>query len=172
MAGNGKTSSLGADHSPEETLRLDNNDRRILEILQDDARRSRADIGKAVGLSAAAVHERIKKLERSGVVQGYAALVDPVRARCDLLAFVEVFVDHPDQETRFLQEVGGMPEVQECHRITGRATCLLKVRVRDREGLQVLILDRLNALPGVRGTETVVVLKTTKETPRIHLQDD
>ena len=160
---------LGSHTPPSEPPRLDAVDRAILEILQRDARCSRAEIGKAINLSAAAVHERIKKLERSGVVRGYAALLDPEKAQCDLLAFVQVFIEHPRHEQRFLDEVAEMAEVQECHRVTGNATCFLKVRVPDRRSLQLLILDRFNALPGVRGTETVVVLSSTKESPRIHL---
>jgi DNA-binding Lrp family transcriptional regulator len=152
-----------------EAIRLDELDRRILDILQEDARRSRAEIGRDVGLSAAAVHERIKKLERSGVIRQYAALLDPEKAQCDLLAFVQVFIEHPKHEAVLLREVVAMPEVQECHRITGAATVLLKVRAPDRRGLQRLILDRLNAIDGIRGTETVVVLSTSKETPRLHL---
>ncbi len=152
-----------------EPPRLDQLDRQILEILQRDARRSRAEIGQDVGLSAAAVHERIKKLERSGVIKRYAALLDPEKAQCDLLAFVEVFIDEPQHEALFLQEVARMGEIQECHRVTGKATCILKVRVRHRRALQRLILDRINAIPGVHGTETVVVLSTTKESPHIHL---
>ncbi|NJN64015.1 MAG: Lrp/AsnC family transcriptional regulator [Acidobacteria bacterium] len=157
---------------PGEPIRLDDLDRRILDILQEDARRSRAEIGREVGLSAAAVHERIKKLERSGVVRQYAALLDPERARCDLLAFVQVFIEHPRHEAILLREVVAMSEVQECHRITGAATVLLKVRAADRRGLQRLILDRLNAMEGIRGTETVLVLSTAKETPRLHLHFD
>lgn len=159
---------------PSEAVRpeLDPIDRRILEALQRDARRARAEIGREVGLSVAAVHERVRKLERDGVVRGYAALLDPEKVGCDLLAFVEVFVDHPRYEARFIEEVGRMPEVQECHRVTGAATCLLKVRARDRRSLQTLILDRINAIAGVRQTETVVALSTTKETPRIHLAND
>ncbi len=153
-------------------VELDPTDRRILEALQRDARRARAEIGREVGLSVAAVHERVRKLERDGVVRGYAALLHPEKVGCDLLAFVQVFVDHPRYEARFIEEVGRMPEVQECHRVTGAATCLLKVRVRDRRSLQTLILDRINAIAGVRQTETVVALSTTKETPRIHLATD
>ncbi len=152
-----------------EPPRIDNLDRQILDILQRDARRSRAEIGQEVGLSAAAVHERIKKLERSGVIKRYSALLDPERAQCDLLAFVQVFIDEPRHEAVFLQEVARMGEIQECHRVTGKATCFLKVRVRHRRALQRLILDRINAIPGVHGTETVVVLSTTKESPHIHL---
>lgn len=152
--------------------RLDALDRQILDILQRDARRSRAEIGQEVGLSAAAVHERIKKLERSGVIRRYAALLDSEKAQCDLLAFVEVFIDDPHHEKVFLETVGQIGEIQECHRVTGKSTCILKVRVRHRRALQRLILDRINAIPGVRGTETVVVLSTTKETPHIHLGQD
>lgn len=168
MSSLGRT-SFGNIPGGMENIRLDETDRRILEVLQNDARLSRAEIGQMVNLSAAAVHERIKKLERWGVITRYTAILDPQRAQCDLLVFVEVFIEHPKHEGTFLSEVATMPEVQECHRVTGAATCLLKVRVADRVGLQRLILDRINALPGVRGTETVVVLSTTKETPHIHL---
>jgi len=149
--------------------RLDSTDRRILDVLQVDARRSRSKIARVVSLSTAAVHERIRKMERAGVILGYTTRLDPERSGYDLLAFVEVFVDHPKYETGFLDEIGRMTQVQECHRVTGAATCLLKVRAADRHDLQTLILDRINAMPGVRGTETVVVLSTTKETSRLHL---
>ena len=155
--------SLQRDHD------LDAIDLQILDAMQGDARQSRADVARLVGLTAAAVHERIRKLERAGVIMQYAALLDPEKTGCDLLAFVEVFIDHPTREPAFLQAVGQMPQVQECHRVTGAATCLLKVRVHDRHALHKLILDRINAMQGVRGTETVVVLSTTKETPRLHL---
>jgi Lrp/AsnC family transcriptional regulator, leucine-responsive regulatory protein len=163
-----QASSGGSAEPP----RLDHLDRQILEILQRDARRSRAEIGQDVGLSAAAVHERIKKLERSGVIRRYAALLDPEKSQCDLLAFVQVFIDEPQHEALFLEEVERIGEIQECHRVTGKATCILKARVRHRRALQRLILDRINAIPGVHGTETVVVLSTTKESPHIHLGNE
>ena len=148
---------------------LDAIDVQILDAMQDDARQSRAEVAQRVGLSAAAVHERIRKLERAGVILRYATLLDPEKTHCDLLAFVEVFIDRPTRESAFLTAIAQMPQVQECHRVTGAATCLLKVRVHDRHGLHRLILDRINAMEGVRGTETVVVLSTTKETPRLDL---
>jgi len=165
-----KRSSKGEPRrSSVDRVHLDDIDREILDLMQRDSRTSRAEVGRAVGLSAAAVHERIKKLERSGVVAGYTVTLDAELAGCDLLAFVEVFIEQPSNEVRFLDEVSGMPEVQECHRITGAATCLLKVRTSNRRGLQTLILDRINALPGVRGTETIVVLSTTKESHALNL---
>jgi Lrp/AsnC family leucine-responsive transcriptional regulator len=157
---------------PLNAAELDAIDRSILNALQRDARISRAAIGEEVGLSAAAVHERIRKLERAGVIRGYAALLDAERSGCDLLAFVLVFIEHPKFEARFINAVGRMDEVQECHHVTGTANCLLKVRAHDRQALQTLILDRINALGGVRQTETIVVLSTTKETPRLQLEEE
>ncbi len=152
-------------------LDLDRIDRAILEALQQDGRRSRADVAREVGLSTAAVHERIRKLERSGVIRRYAALLDPERAGYELLAFVEVFIEHPKFEAEFLEEIGRMPQIQECHHVTGAATCLLKVRAASRRALQRVILERINALPGVRGTESVVALSTTKETPHLQMAE-
>ena len=149
---------------------LDSTDLQILDALQKDGRLSRAAIGERVGLSAAAVHERIRKMERSGVILGYAARLDPVKAGCDLLAFVLVFIEHPSHEKVFIRAVGRMDEVQECHHVTGAASCLLKVRARDRHALKEVIVDRIAALAGVRQTETIVVLGTTKETARLHLE--
>jgi len=163
MIRNESAAAARSDHD------LDAIDLQILDAMQDDARQSRADVAHRVGLSAAAVHERIRKLERAGVILRYATLLDPEKTHCDLLAFVEVFIDRPTRESAFLQAIGQMPQVQECHRVTGAATCLLKVRVHDRHALHRLILDRINAMEGVRGTETVVVLSTTKETPRLDL---
>jgi Lrp/AsnC family leucine-responsive transcriptional regulator len=144
-------------------------DQRILELLQEDGRLARAVVAERVGLSTAAAHERIRKLERSGVIRRYAALVDGEKVGCDLLVFVQVFIEHPKYEAPFLEAIARMSEVQECHRVTGAATCLLKVRVPDRHALQRTILDRINAMDGIRGTETAVVLSTAKESPRIHL---
>jgi Lrp/AsnC family leucine-responsive transcriptional regulator len=162
--------ALNTEHSRPVVVDLDPIDRQILNALQGDARLSRAAIGKQVGLSAAAVHERIRKLERQGVIQSYSALLDPVLAGCDLLAFVLVFIEHPRHEAGFIEAVDHMDEVQECHHVTGTANCLIKVRARDRHALQTVILDHINSLRGVRQTETIVVLSTTKETPHLQLE--
>ena len=116
-----------------------------------------------MGLSTAAVNERLKKLEHSGAIQRYAAVVDPVIAGAPLAAFVEVFIEHPGKEPAFIERVLAMDEVQECHHITGEFSLLLKVRVRDIASLQDLLLNQLNAVEGVRQTRTVMVLSTLKE---------
>jgi Lrp/AsnC family leucine-responsive transcriptional regulator len=148
---------------------MDQIDARILEALQEDARCSRAALARRIGMSPAAVHERVKRLERSGLITGYHAHLDPALAGSDLLTYVEVFIDPPAQEAAFLESMAGRPEVQEIHDVTGEFTCLLKVRTRDRESLRRFLIDRLNVQEGVRRTRTTLVLSTSKESHRILL---
>lgn len=148
---------------------LDPKDIQIIALVQQDARLPQAEIGRRVKLSAAAVNERLRKLERQGVIVGYAAIIDPERIGCDITAFVEVFIEHPQYETTFVARVREIPEVQECHHVTGEFSCLLKLKVWDRRALQRLLLDEINRLPGVRQTRTVIALSTSKEDFRIPL---
>jgi Lrp/AsnC family leucine-responsive transcriptional regulator len=143
--------------------KLDRTDLRILALVQRDGKLAQAEIAKRVGLSTAAVNERLKKLERAGVIRRYAALVDPAAVGAALTAFVEVFIEHPRHETTFIERMLGLDEVQECHYVTGEFSLLLKIRVRDVEALQALLLHRLNCLEGVRQTRTLIVLSTLKE---------
>jgi len=149
--------------SPNEKHAIDDRDRMLLDVLQRDADLPQAQLAKRVGLSAAAVNERLKKLEGSGAIRRYAAIVDPAIVGAPVAAFVEVFIEHPRFEPAFIEHVLALDEVQECHHITGEFSLLLKVRVRDLVALQRLLLDRLNSHEGVRQTRTVMVLSTVKE---------
>jgi len=149
--------------TPNKTRRLDDTDLRILALVQRDGKLAQAEIAKRVGLSTAAVNERLKKLEKAGVIRRYAALVDPAAVGAAMTAFVEVFIEHPRHERVFIESMLGLDEVQECHYVTGESSLLLKVRVRDVESLQALLLHRLNRLEGVRQTRTLIVLSTLKE---------
>ena len=142
---------------------MDDRDRKILHHVQRDADLPQAELAKRVGLSPAAVNERLKKLEQSGAIRRYTALVDPGTVGAPLAAFVEVFIEHPRHEPAFIEQVLALDEVQECHHITGEFSLLLKVRVRDLASLQDLLLTKLNSFEGVRQTRTVMVLSTLKE---------
>lgn len=142
---------------------LDERDRKILALVQRDGKLAQAEIAKRVGLSTAAVNERLKKLENAGVIRRYVALVDPRAVGASVIAFVEVFIEHPRFERAFIDRVLALHEVQECHHITGEFSLLLKIRVRDMESLQQLLIHQLNVLEGVRQTRTVLALSTSKE---------
>jgi Lrp/AsnC family transcriptional regulator, leucine-responsive regulatory protein len=151
---------------------MDQKDRIILDLLQSDAKLPQAEIARRVGLSPATVNERIKKLEQQGVIRKYVALLDDAGVGNDITAFIEVFIEHPSHERTFSDLMGELAEVQECHFVTGEFSCMLKVKVPDRTGLRELVLDRINALPGIRQTKTLIVLQTVKEDTRLPLQGD
>jgi Lrp/AsnC family leucine-responsive transcriptional regulator len=146
---------------------LDATDQEILNLLQTNAKISQAEIGRRVGLSAASVNERIKKLESSGVIRKVVALIDDEKVGCAITAFVEVFLEHPRFEPGFLEVMKSLDEIQEVHHITGEFTCLLKIKVATRDTLRQLLLDRIAVLEGVGRTRTAVVLSTHKEEPRV-----
>ncbi len=142
---------------------IDERDAQILRLVQRDASLAQAEIARQVGLSTAAVHERLKKLESSGVIRRWTAIVDGAAVGAGITAFVEVFLDHPRHEPALLDRVVRLDDVLECHHVTGEFSVLLKVRVGGMEALRQLLLHQLGALEGVSRTRTVVVLSTVKE---------
>src|ERR1700693_2447219 len=106
--------------------RLSQTDARILEVLQRDGRRPYADLGADVGMSGPSAHERVKKLESRGVIQGDAAIVDPRALGYDILAFSWI-TQAPGTPSNDLTDMfAAIPEIEECHHITGEADYLLK----------------------------------------------
>ncbi|NOT34699.1 MAG: Lrp/AsnC family transcriptional regulator [Candidatus Eisenbacteria bacterium] len=142
---------------------LDSKDRRILLLVQRDAKMAQSEIARRVGLSTAAVNERLRKLENAGFIRRYTAVVDARALGLSVTAFVEVFIEHPRFEPAFIERALSLDEVLECHHITGEFSLLLKLRTRDMESLQHLLIHQLNALEGVRQTRTVIALSTSKE---------
>jgi len=151
---------------------LDAIDRKLLALIQDDAKLSQAELAKAVGLTAPSVNERIRKLERAGVIRGYVALLDERKLGQDITAFVEIFIEHPKFESSFIEAVGDLDEVLECHHITGEFSLLLKVRVKDMAAFRRLLIEKLNTVRGVRQTRTLIVLATSKEQRRIKIESE
>ncbi|MEB3267040.1 MAG: Lrp/AsnC family transcriptional regulator [Leptolyngbya sp.] len=139
-------------------------DSQVLRHLMAQARMTWAELAAQVGLSAPAAADRVRKLEERGVIQGYAACVDPHRLGYDLTAFVAVTLDHTGDRAPFLTQVNALAEIQECHHVTGEDDYLLKVRCQGTQGLERLITEGLKTLPGVAKTHTTIVLSTPKET--------
>lgn len=143
--------------------RIDEIDVTMLELLQDNGRMKRNAIAEVVGLSVPSVSERMRKLEERGVITGYHAVVDGKRLHYDITAFIRVTVDGSDYYPGFVREMSVMSEVQEIHSITGEGTHILKIRTRNTTSLERL-LSQIQALPGVHGTSTSIVLSSFKET--------
>ncbi|WP_406483208.1 Lrp/AsnC family transcriptional regulator [Streptomyces sp. NBC_01615] len=141
---------------------MDDIDRQLIALLQQDATQSYAVLGKAVGLSAGAAHERVRKLREQGVIRATTVDVDPAALDRGVLAFV--LVDSNTWMGERADAFAGVPEIQEAHVIAGSASLLVKVRTATTEQLQD-VLRRLYAIDGVSGTQATVVLETFFERP-------
>jgi Lrp/AsnC family leucine-responsive transcriptional regulator len=148
--------------------RISTNDARILDVLQRDGRRAYADLGADVGMSGPSAHERVKKLEGRGVITGYAAIVDPRAVGYDILAFTWVTQAPGTVAHDLTESFAGIPEIEECHHITGEADYLVKVRARDTRDLE-RVLRRVQSTPDVFQTETDVVFSSGFERRPLHI---
>ncbi|MHB1575493.1 MAG: Lrp/AsnC family transcriptional regulator [Candidatus Dormibacteria bacterium] len=139
---------------------LDESDSRILRCLQANARTTLAEVGREVGLAASSVHERLRRLQRDGVIRGWTLALDARAVGRPVTAFVGVEADVTGGS--LAGRLRQRPEIDECHDIAGDLSFFLKVRARDTEALLELV-DWIRELPGVRQTRTTVVLKTEFE---------
>jgi Lrp/AsnC family leucine-responsive transcriptional regulator len=143
-------------------------DRKILNILQTDARIANVEIARQVGLAPSAVLERIRKLEERGVIKGFETKLDAAAVDFGLTAFVAVRTHDCCAETdKFLAEI---PEVLEVHDVAGEDSYLLKVRAKNTEDLARILRERLKNVPNVASTKTTVVLQTIKETTALPIR--
>jgi Lrp/AsnC family leucine-responsive transcriptional regulator len=126
-------------------LRIDRIDARIIEILQADGRRPYADIGADVGISGPSAHERVKKLEARGIIRGYGAFVDPSVVGYGVVAFAWVRQAPGTVATDLTGDFALIPELEECHHITGEADYLVKIRARDTRDLERVLTSSGNA---------------------------
>lgn len=143
-------------------MQLDRYDRQILEVLQQDGRISNQDLADRIGLSPSPCLRRVRTLEESGLITGYRALLDAKKLGLSLMALIHISMDQhtPERFTNFETQIGAIPEVLECLLITGQsADYQLKVVVRDMDGYQELLLDRITRIQGVTGVHSSFVLR-------------
>jgi Lrp/AsnC family leucine-responsive transcriptional regulator len=138
---------------------LSDTDSRVLAILQQDGRRSYADLGADLGMAGPSAYERVKKLETRGVIRGYSAEVNPAAVGLSVLAFTWVTQAPGTISMDLTPEFAAIPEIEECHYIAGEADYILKIRARDMEHLGTIV-RRVQTTQYVFSTETDVVFTT------------
>lgn len=141
---------------------IDQFDRRILLALAEDGRMSITDLAKRVGLSNTPCQQRLKRLLAEGYIEGFKAILSPVKMGLDHVAFAEVKLTntHEDALKAFNEAVKKIPEVEECHMIAGRFDYLLKIRTRDIRRYRHVLGERISELPFVASTSTNVTMET------------
>jgi Lrp/AsnC family leucine-responsive transcriptional regulator len=153
-------------------MKLDRLDKKILNLMQKDARISNLDLAEQVGLSPSPCSRRIKALEESGLILKHVTLLNPEKLNLKLTAYIHINMDKhtPERLNNFNQAVSEMPEVMECALITGNdADYQLKVVVPDMEFYQHFLLEKLTRIEGVTGVRSSFVLQQVKH-PQLHLQ--
>lgn len=152
---------------------LDEMDQAIVRELQASARISNAELARRVHLSQPALHSRVRRLERRGFIRRYVALLDREMMGFDLLCFIHVRLQlHQfDQMEAFRRSIQALPQVLECHHVTGEYDYLLKIAVRNRKELEQLVINKLTPIPGVAHIQTSLVFTEVKNTTELPLDE-
>lgn len=139
-------------------IEIDGIDKEILRDLMEDARKPILQIANKIGISGAAIHQRLRKLEQSGVISGSKFTVSNKVLGYSTMAFVGIYLDKASSNSEAVKELKKIPEVLECHYTTGNWSILIKIICRDNEHLMQLLNNRIQPIPGVSRTETFISL--------------
>lgn len=150
---------------------LDETDRKILSILQTDGRITNSRLAQQIGLSPPAVLERVRRLEASGVIAKYVALLDREKAGYTIQTIVMVCLSHHQRPSlhNVKERLTGLDEVLECHQLTGEVDYLLKVAVPDMASYTDFVNNKLSGIPGIQNVKTSFILDTLKNQTSLKL---
>ncbi|HEY9184799.1 MAG TPA: Lrp/AsnC ligand binding domain-containing protein [Salegentibacter sp.] len=141
-----------------ENVVVDGIDKTILNHLMEDAKKPILEIARSIGITGAAVHQRLRKLEKSGLIEGTKLIVDPRVLGYRTMAFVGVYLDKAVSNPQAVKKLNEIPEVIECHYTTGNWSIFLKILCRDNEHLMQVLNKDIQAIEGVSRTETFISL--------------
>jgi Lrp/AsnC family transcriptional regulator, regulator for asnA, asnC and gidA len=144
---------------------IDDTDKLILNILAQDARKSLKDISLLCKLSTTAVHQRIHKLENAGIIKGAKLLIDPEKLGYQTMAYIGIFLEKAGMYQSVKEKLSALNEVVECSYTTGDYSMLIKVYCKDNRHLMHLLSEKIQILPGVARTDTLICLEHSFERP-------
>lgn len=142
-----------------QNLQIDNLDRKILDIITKNARVPYLEVARACDVSGAAIHQRVQRLIKLGVIKGSQFNVDPEMVGFKTCAYIGVFLDHPGTYRLVVEEFQNISEIVECHYTTGNYSLFLKVIAMDNDHLRKILTDRIQPVQGVTSTETLISLE-------------
>ena len=146
-------------------------DRKLLHLLQTDSKQTNKSLSLQLNLSVTAVYERIRKLEKSGIIQQYVALVDKSKVQKDFVAFCHIKLVQHSQEyvVMFEREVNELDEVLECYHLSGDYDYLLKVLVKDMKAFRIFMVEKLTKINHIGSTHSMFMINEVKHTTEIIL---
>jgi Lrp/AsnC family leucine-responsive transcriptional regulator len=146
-----------------ENIEIDHLDKKIIDVLREDASLTNNEIAKKIDLSPSATLERIRKLHNNRIIRKISAFISGYAIDKDMCAFIYVLIDTPTHSRNFLNAMMSHPSIMECHHITGEYSYLLKVRVKNTHELETFITDSLKTNFGIVRTLTQIVLSSPKD---------
>ena len=152
-------------------LKLDDTDRKLLTLLQSDSKQTNKELSNALELSITAVYERIKKLEKAGVIKNHVALLDKKKIGKSFMAHCHVRLTQHSKDfvMKFEREIIKLDEVLECYHVSGDYDYILKVVVKDMEAYRDFMITKLTAIPNIGNTHSIFVIGEVKHTTAISL---
>ncbi len=144
--------------SSNDKVKIDGIDKKILRFLMEDARRPILEIARNIGISGAAIHQRLRKLEKSGLIAGSKFVINPKILGYTTMAYIGIFLDKAMSNPKAVKALEKIPEVLECHYTTGNWSILIKVLCRDNEHLMQVLNKNIQQIEGVSRTETFISL--------------
>ena len=147
-----------ASEHNQEVVKLDGIDKQILNHLMTDARKPILEIARKIGISGAAIHQRLKKLENAGLIEGSKFIINTKRLGYTTMAYIGIFLDKAMNNPKAVKDLKAIPEVLECHYTTGNWSILIKVLCRDNEHLMSILNNQIQRIEGVSRTETFISL--------------
>jgi len=143
------------------SLKIDSTDKKILSILMKEARTSYMEIARQCNVSGAAIHQRMQKLNKLGIIEGAYLQIKPVNLGYDTCAFIglQVNILNSRSHDEVFEKILKIPEVVECHHTTGKYSLLLKVYTKTNEKLKNLIVEKIQSIPEIISTETFISLE-------------
>ncbi|MDF0715146.1 Lrp/AsnC ligand binding domain-containing protein [Muricauda sp. 334s03] len=140
------------------SVKVDGIDKKILRYLMEDARKPILEIARNIGISGAAIHQRLRKLESSGLIAGSKFVINPKVLGYSTMAYIGIYLDKAMTNPRAVKQLEEIPEVLECHYTTGNWSILIKVLCRDNEHLMQVLNKKIQQIEGVSRTETFISL--------------
>jgi Lrp/AsnC family transcriptional regulator for asnA, asnC and gidA len=142
-----------------DNLQIDNLDRKILDIITKNARIPYLEVARECGVSGAAIHQRVQRLIKIGVIRGSEFKVDPVLVGFKTCAYIGIFLEHPGHFRDVVNHFKDIPEIIECHYTTGNYSLFIKVYTKDNEHLKDILTEKIQNIAGIVRTETLISLE-------------
>ena len=139
--------------------KIDSTDRKIIRMLSENARRPFLEIARECGMSGAAIHQRVNKLENAGIISGSRIQLSPINMGYNTCAYVGVFLEQARMYHSVIKDLDNISEIVESHYTTGNYTIFLKVYCKNNQDLMIVLNERIQKIPGIASTETFISLE-------------